>query len=71
MRKIDVTAAKEIADRKGLQPSRVAGTTGVQLTSGHNGHLESVSWEEFERTLATRQLAIYEHSGWLKIMRSP
>lgn len=69
MRKIDVTTAKKIADRKGLVPSRVIGTEGVQLSTGSNDHLEEVSWEDFERALATRKLAIYEQGGWLKIMR--
>ncbi len=70
MRKVDLTTAKTIANTKGLLPSRVIGTSGLQFSGGHNANLEPVSWEEFEGSINSRGLAIYEQGGWLKLMRT-
>jgi hypothetical protein len=69
MEKINLDKAKDIAKKKGLKPGRVKGTNGVQFTKGNNARLEIVSWEEFEKTLAKRSLAVFESGGWMKIMK--
>jgi len=67
MEQISVNKAKEIAKKKGLKPGRVKGTKGIQFTKGSNDRLEIISWEEFEKTLNQRALAVYESGGWMKI----
>lgn len=69
MEKISLAKAKEIAKKKGLKPGRVKGTEGIQFTKGNNERLEIISWEEFEKTLKKRKLAVYESGGWMKIMK--
>ncbi len=69
MNVIGISKAKAIANNKGLKPGKVTGTSGVQFTKGNNKRLSVVSWEEFERALNTRGLAIYESNGWMKIMK--
>jgi hypothetical protein len=68
MIEISFEDAKKIATSKGLLPSRVKGTENIQFTKGQNNRLEVIDWEEFEQMLKTRQLAIYESGGWMKIM---
>ena len=69
MEKINVAKAKDIAKKKGLKPGRVKGTEGVQFTKGDNARLEIISWDDFEKTLKNRKLAVYESGGWMKIMK--
>lgn len=69
MEKISLDKAKEIAKKKGLKPGRVKGTNGVQFTKGNNARLQIVAWDEFEKTLKKRDLAVYESGGWMKIMK--
>ena len=69
MEKITTAKAKEIAKKKGLKPGRVKGTEGIQFTKGDNARLEIISWDEFEKTLKNRKLAVYESGGWMKIMK--
>ncbi|MCG7844504.1 MAG: hypothetical protein MIO90_03635 [Methanomassiliicoccales archaeon] len=69
MEKISLDKAKDIAKKKGLKPGRVKGTNGIQFTKGNNARLEIVSWEEFEKTLGKRSLAVFESGGWMKIMK--
>ena len=69
MEEISMVKAKEIADGKGLKPGRVKGTEGVQFTKGSNMRLETIGWEDFEKTMNIRELAIYESGGWMKIMK--
>ncbi len=59
----------EIAQKKGLKPGRVKGTTGVQFTKGRNDRLEIIDWDEFKTTLSKRKLQVYESGGWMKIMK--
>jgi len=69
MKKISVEKAKEIAEEKGLKPGKVVTTdSGVQFTKGNNENVEVISWEEFEDYLNERDLAVYNSSGWMKIM---
>jgi len=70
MEKIEFAKAKVIADKKGLKPGKVKGTSGIQFTKGTNTRLNVISWEEFEDLLNTRGLAVYESAGWMKIMKA-
>jgi hypothetical protein len=69
MEQISVSKAKEIAKKKGLKPGRVKGTNGIQFTKGSNDRLEIIQWDEFEKTLKQRGLAVFESGGWMKIMK--
>jgi len=70
MEKIDMGKAKVIASNKGLKPGKVKGTEGVQFTKGKNNRLDVISWEDFDKILHQRKLAIYESGGWMKIMKA-
>jgi hypothetical protein len=69
MEKINLDKAKDIAKKKGLKPGRVKGTNGIQFTKGNNPRLETVTWDDFEKTLNKRSLAVFESGGWMKIMK--
>ena len=69
MQKITVDKAKTIASRKGLKPGKVKGTNGIQFTKGNNPRLQTIDWDEFENTLNSHALAVYESGGWMKIMK--
>lgn len=71
MTMINIQKAKELANERNLKPGKVIGTSGVQFTSSArpNSRLEVIDWEEFERTLNNRGLAVFESNGWMKIMR--
>ena len=69
MNEITLDKAKNIAKRKGLKPGRVKGTNGVQFTKGRNPRLETIDWDDFEKSLKRRRLAVYESGGWMKIMK--
>lgn len=70
MQKISLDDAKKIASKKGLKPGKVKGTEGIQFTKGKNERIEVVDWDEFEKLLKKRKLAIYESNGWMKIMKA-
>jgi len=61
--------ARQIAAVKGLQPSKVRGTTTLRFTKGGSEKLQVITWDEFERTASGRDLAVYESGGWMKLMR--
>lgn len=69
MERIDIGKAQTIAKKKGLSPARVRGTHGIQFSKG-NEKLETITWAEFEAILKERGLAIYEDSGFMRIMRA-
>lgn len=70
MEKIDFGKAKAIAANKGLKPGKVKGTSGIQFTKGKNDRLDVIGWDEFEKILKERKLAVYESGGWMKIMKA-
>ena len=70
MEKISFDKAKTIAEKKGLKPGKVKGTSGLQFTKGTNNRLNVISWDEFEQLLNSRGLAVYESAGWMKIMKN-
>lgn len=69
MERIDIGKAQTIAKKKELSPARVKGTRGVQFSKG-NEKLETITWAEFEAILKERGLAIYEDSGFMRIMKA-
>lgn len=69
LREIDFETAKRIAGQKGLKPGRVRGTNTLRFTNGSNAGLEIITWDEFERAVSSRRLAVYESGGWMKLMR--
>lgn len=69
MEKIEFAKAKVIAEKKGLKPGKVKGTNGIQFTKGNNNRLDVIGWDEFEKLLNQRGLAVYESAGWMKIMK--
>ena len=69
MEEISLENAKKIATTKGLKPGRVRGTEGIKFTRANNNRLEVIDWDEFEKTMKTRKLAVYESGGWMKIMK--
>jgi hypothetical protein len=69
MEPISIDSAIEKAKKKGLRAGRVKGTDGIQFTKGRNDRIEVIDWDEFRRTLAERELEVFESGGWMKIMR--
>ncbi|MGC8581175.1 MAG: hypothetical protein ACP5RS_00200 [Thermoplasmata archaeon] len=72
MNKITIEDAKKIAEKKGLLPGKVKGTDGVQFTKKNSEakeRIEVISWDEFEKLLNKKKLAIYESGGFMKIMK--
>lgn len=70
MDRIDVKKAQAICRNKGLKPGRLKGTKGVAFTKGDNPKFEVIGWDEFEKALEERGLAIYESGGYLKLMKA-
>ena len=68
LREISFEAAKQIAGVKGLQPSKVKGTTTLRFTKGGSEKLQVITWDEFQQTASKRNLAVYESAGWMKLM---
>ncbi|MEM2869231.1 MAG: hypothetical protein QW379_02255 [Thermoplasmata archaeon] len=69
LREITLQEAMTIAQKKGLRPGKVRGTTRVQFTRGKNYRIEVVDWSFFRTCLKKRGLAIYEDEGFLKLMK--
>lgn len=70
MEKIDMKKAMEIAKKKGLMPGLVEGTDdAIQFTKGKNKRIKQIDWEEFEKIMKEKKLAVYESKGWMKIMK--
>jgi len=71
MQKIDLEEVKEIAEEYDLKPAKTKGSDVVNIRKKPNDNLEDISWDEFERILEKRGLAVYkaEDSDFLKIMK--
>lgn len=69
MEPISVESAIEKARKAGLMPGVVKGTQGIQFTKGRNNRIEVISWDDFRKLLETRNLQVFESSGFLKIMK--
>ncbi|HEY4705589.1 MAG TPA: hypothetical protein VII27_07650 [Thermoplasmata archaeon] len=71
LRQIDFGTAREIAERKGVRPTKVRGTNTLRFSTRKDDRLEVITWDEFERVAVSRRLAVYEGGGWMKLMRVP
>ncbi len=71
LRQIDFETARQIAERKGVQPTKVRGTNTLRFSTRKDDRLEVITWDEFERVAVSRRLAVYESGGWMKLMRVP
>lgn len=71
MREIEVAKAIQIAQEKGLRPARVKGTDIIQFTRqrASTPRFDLIEWNNFQSTLETRGLGVYESGGWMKIMK--
>jgi hypothetical protein len=69
LREISFEYARQIASVKGLQPSKVRGTSTLRFTKSDSEKLQVITWDEFVRTANSRNLAVYESGGWMKLMR--
>lgn len=71
MKKITIEKAKEIAEEYDLHPAKVKGSEVVNIRKKGNENLEDISWDEFQRILKKKNLAVYkaEESDFLKIMK--
>ncbi len=69
MNVISVTAARRIAEQKKLKPAMVKGTNVIQFTRKGGANLEIIPWDNFEDTLKSRKVKVYESGGWMKIMK--
>jgi len=70
LKQISFEYARQIAAVKGLQPTKVKGTSTLRFSKGRSEKLQVISWDEFERTATGRNLAVYESGGWMKLMRT-
>ena len=68
LKEISFEYARQIASVKGLQPSKVRGTSTLRFAKGSSDKLQVITWAEFERTASGRRLAVYESAGWMKLM---
>jgi hypothetical protein len=69
LREISFEYARQIASVKGLQPSKVVGTSTLRFTKGGSEKLQVITWDEFVQTANNRNLAVFESGGWMKLMR--
>jgi len=69
LKEISFEYARQIASVKGLQPSKVRGTSTLRFSKGDSDKLQVITWDEFVRTANNRNLAVYESGGWMKLMR--
>ena len=66
----DFTKVKAIAANRGVYPGKVKGTKdGIQFTNGENPRLDRITWDEFEKILNDKNLAVYASGNWMKIMK--
>jgi hypothetical protein len=70
MEKIGISEVRKIAEKKKLRPGRVKGTDGIQFTLNGSERVEVITWEELESIIKKRRLAVYESSGFLKVMKA-
>ena len=71
MEKIDMEKVKEIAEEYDLKPAKTKGSDVINIRKKPNDNLEDISWDEFERILEEKGLAVYkaQDSDFLKIMK--
>lgn len=69
LRQISFADARRIAAEKGLRPSKVKGTDTLRFSKNPSEKLQVITWDEFEQKATSRDLAVYESAGWMKLMK--
>jgi hypothetical protein len=71
MKKITIKETMKIADKYRLKPIKVKGTEVVNIRKRPSNKFVEISWEEFEKALKDKKLAVYKatESDFLKIMK--
>lgn len=67
--KIDMKTARKICDQKGLIPVRIQGTDIVHIGKRTRLDVVQISWDEFEKILEKKNFGIFEHKGFMRIMK--
>jgi hypothetical protein len=69
LRQISFADARKIAIEKGLHPSKVKGRDTLRFSKRPSDKLQVITWDEFEQKATSRDLAVYESAGWMKLMK--
>lgn len=70
MTKISINELKDIAKKYDLKPCKVKDAEVVNIRKHPNPRMDDIIWDEFERILKKRKLAVYKSDNdFLKIMR--
>lgn len=71
MQRIGVKKLKEIAAEYQIHPCRIKGTEVINIRKRRSDRYEDITWEEFERILKKRKLAVFKatESDFIKIMK--
>ena len=71
MSKVTIPELKRIAEHYGLKPCKIEGTDVVNIRKNPSEKYKDISWDEFERLLRKRGLAVFKatESDFLKIMK--
>jgi len=71
MKKITIEELKKIAKQYDLHVCKIKGSEVVQIRKNPSDNIVDIGWDEFEKTLKSKGLAIYkaEESDFLKIMK--
>ncbi len=71
MDRVTLDEVKKVAEQYGLKPVKVKGTEVVNIRKHPDNRLIEISWEEFDKALKKRGLAVYKatESDFLKIMK--
>ena len=71
MIKITIDEMKAIAKKYKLHPCRIKGKDVINIRKKFDSKCEDISWEEFEKIMKKRKLAIYkaDESDFVKLMK--
>jgi ribosomal protein S10 len=71
MEKISIEKMKALAKKYKLYPAKVKGQEVIMIRKHLGDNHEDVTWEEFERIMKKRKLAIYKatESDFVKLMK--
>jgi hypothetical protein len=71
MHEYNMKEIREWCKKKKLRPGKIIGTsTGVMLTDANNKRFKVISFDEFDKILKEKKLAVFgTKEGWMKIMK--
>ena len=71
LKKITIDKLKRIGEEFGVKPCRIKGTEIIQIRKKDYKNFEDISWDEFEKILKKKLLAVYksEKGNFLKMMK--